>query len=169
MIKLLKYSLIFFGLVVFQVLVLNNINFGLTISVYVYIFFIILLPIKIKPWLLLLFALFSGLVIDGITNSGALHASASLFVAFFKLNFLKLFVSSYDIETFENPSINSMGFKKFFSFITILVFIHNFCFYFLDAFSFNNFLFGFGIVVLNTIITSLLIVIIDSIFKKAKK
>jgi len=168
MMSVIKYILVFLGLLILQISVLNNLSFNAGISIYLYAIFIILLPIKIKPWITLIIAFFIGLIIDGLTHSGGIHAAACVLIAFVRPALLNLFFSTYDLELIQRPSIKNMGLYKFVSFILILIFSHNLAFYFLDAFSLSNFFTGIKIVTINTILTTLLIIIFVHLFKSEK-
>ena len=136
---------------------------------------LVLLFGKIKPskvikevdWVLLLF--FAGLFIDGLTNSGGLHAASCVLIAFIRPYLLKMLINTYDLELMKRPSVNSMGLNRFLIYCLILVFIQNLSFYFLDTFTLNNFFSGLKIIALNTIITSILIIAFEYLFKSESR
>ena len=80
----------FILLVLFQVLVLNNIQFLGYINPYLYILFILSLPVQMPRWFLLVLAFILGLSIDIFSNTLGMHAFATVFVAFFREGIIKL-------------------------------------------------------------------------------
>jgi len=75
-----------------QILVLNNINFSQHINPYLYISFIFLFPLNKNRFVFLTAAFFYGLILDFFSDTGGIHAASLLFVAFLRLNFIKLFL-----------------------------------------------------------------------------
>ena len=62
--RLIKYGLYFLFLILFQVLILNNMQFSGYINPYCYILFILILPFETPGWLLLVLAFILGMIID---------------------------------------------------------------------------------------------------------
>ena len=85
MIKLLPRNILRFVLLVFfQVFILNNLQFGGFINPFVYILFILLLPFETPKWFLLVIAFILGFTIDLFFHTPGIHASATVFMAFFR-------------------------------------------------------------------------------------
>jgi len=72
-----------FILILFQVFVLNNIQVSGYINPYMYVLFILLLPFETPRWLLLISGFAIGISIDLFANTPGMHASATVFMAFF--------------------------------------------------------------------------------------
>ncbi|MDX1469911.1 MAG: rod shape-determining protein MreD [Flavobacteriaceae bacterium] len=101
-------ALQFIGLVLVQVLVLNNINFAGYINHNLYAIFILLFPIKNNRLLFLLISFFLGLCVDIFSDSGGINAAASVTIAFVRPVFLKFsFGMMYEYQTlkFQNTEI----------------------------------------------------------------
>ncbi len=79
----------FILLVLLQVLVLNHINFLGYINPYIYILFIILYPVKNNSSLFIFLSFLLGLCVDIFSDSGGVHAAASVTIAFLRPGFLK--------------------------------------------------------------------------------
>lgn len=123
-----------------QVLVLNNINLGeYGITPFVYILLIIVLPFETSNVSLLLFAFFLGLFIDVFEDTGGVHASATVFIAFIRPFILNIFKGrdGYPIES--TPGISDYGFVWFIKYAFVLIFVHSFIYYIVLQFSFENF------------------------------
>jgi len=88
----LKNSIRFVLLVLFQVLVLDQVHFGGYVIPYVYIIFILLLPFDIPKSLLLILAFGAGLTIDFFGNTLGLHTAALVMLAFARPGVLRLYL-----------------------------------------------------------------------------
>jgi rod shape-determining protein MreD len=155
----------FILLVLFQVLVLNNIQFLGYINPYLYILFILALPVQMPRWATLLLAFGLGLTIDTFSNTIGMHAFATVLVAFLRNGIIKLFTS---IEEGNNPtpSFHTFGVSAYIKYTVILVFIHHATLFTLEAFSFSNFWITLSKILLSSLVTLLMILGIQSLIKK---
>jgi rod shape-determining protein MreD len=152
-------------LVLFQVLVLNNIQFLGYINPYLYILFILALPVQLPRWFLLIMAFVLGLTIDAFSNTIGMHAFATVFVAFFREGIIKLFTN---IEEGNNPtpSFHTFGVSAYIKYVVLMVIIHHTTLFILEAFSFSNFWTMLAKIILSSFVTILLILGIQSIKTK---
>ncbi len=160
-------AFLFIGLVLLQILVLNNINFLGYINPFLYILFIFLYPIKKLDSTLLLLAFLLGLSIDFFTNTGGVNAAATLFIAFARIPVLKSIIGKRDID-YNGIAIRKLPFFKFLSFIAVLTFMHHFVVFGLEYFKWDN----MGIILLKTVLTSvftIILVLISYTFVVRKK
>ena len=140
MIKLLlKYGLMFVSLVLIQVLLLNHIQLGGYLIPYMYVLFILLLPVSTPGYLLILFAFIYGFVIDLFSNSPGIHSSATLFMSIFRAPLIKS-ISIKEENTNDYPGLKQYGFRWFFTYSLIMVVIHHIFLFFIEMFSFHDFL-----------------------------
>ena len=79
-----KYPVMFVTLVLIQVLLLNQVNFGGFLNPYIYVLFILLLPVSLPRYQVLLLSFFTGLAIDWFSNTPGLHASATVLMGFLR-------------------------------------------------------------------------------------
>ncbi|HLW62419.1 MAG TPA: hypothetical protein VKY33_03375 [Flavobacterium sp.] len=94
----------FVVLVFFQVAVFNNIHFLGFITPYPYILFILLYPLNINRNLFLILSFFLGLILDIFNNSGGIHTTACITLAFVRQNLLKMsFGYSYEYHMLRIP------------------------------------------------------------------
>jgi len=159
----------FIVLLLIQVLLLNNIKFNGYLNPYLYILFILLLPKETPKWLLLVSAFFLGFGVDIFMKSFGINAAATVLVAFIRPSLIKYLSTGKDIEPNMQIGIKSFGFRWFFLYSLILIFVHNFVLYFLDIFSFKEILLTFYNILLGTIITLSLVIIIQYLFYNIKK
>jgi rod shape-determining protein MreD len=144
-------------LVLFQVLVLNNIEFLGYVNPFLYILFILSLPAHTPRWLTLLLAFVLGLTIDAFSNTMGMHAFATVLAAFLRGGIINLFIS---IEEGNNPtpSFHSFGLSAYLKYIFVMILIHHATLFILEAFSFLNFWILSTKIILSSLITILLIV-----------
>lgn len=159
----------FIILVLFQVFILNNIEINGYINPYFYVYFILLLPFEIPKWLLLTSAFLIGLSIDIFSNSLGINSAACVLIAFLRPGLIKVLTSKREFETGIKPGIRDLGFAWFFNYSIILVFIHHFVLFFLEAFSFHNFLFTFYQILVSSGLSILLIIFSQYLFSYKTK
>jgi len=155
----------FILLVLFQVLVLNNIQFLGYINPYLYILFILSLPVQTPRWFSLVLAFAIGLTIDIFSNTPGTHTFATVLIAFLRNGIIKLFTS---IEEGNNPtpSFYTFGVGAYIKYVVIIVFIHHTTLFYLEAFSFAHFWIISSKIVLSSLLTILVIMGIQSIKTK---
>lgn len=159
----------FFGLLLFQVLIIDNIRLGYYIHPYIYVLFIFLLPFNIQKWQLLLLGFITGLTVDLFNGTPGLNAAATVFMAFVRPYVINGMTRRKDINPNDEPSFNNMGFSWFFLYSLLLLTAHNFILFLLEAFSFKL----IGVILMQTLLSVLssllLIFIITLLFKKSNK
>jgi len=148
--KNLNLTFLFIFLLFLQVLVLNNVLLFGYVNPYVYISFIFLFPFKKNKIPLLSLAFLLGLFVDFFSNSGGIHASATLFIAFIRLYFFNIVFQKNEAD-YDFFSLEEETFGKKFNFTVILTIIHHFLLFSLTNFSFSN----FSNVLLNTLLSSI--------------
>lgn len=158
----------FILLMLVQVLVLNNMNLGGYLNPYIYVLFILLLPANISKSFLLILAFFTGLTVDYFGNTLGLHAAASVLMAFARPGVLNLFFKNIEFNSGEEPGISKIGVGGFLRYTLVLVFIHHSALFFLEVFSFNDFLTTLYRIGLSTLLSTLIIMITVLLFSKKK-
>jgi len=151
-------ALLFIGLILLQIIVLNNINFLGYINPYFYIFFIFLYPIKKDDASVLILSFFLGLCIDIFSDSGGINAAASLFIAFIRIPILQSVIGKREID-YGTMTIFKLPFPKMFLYVVILTVIHHFIVFGMEYFKWSK----FGIILLNTVLTSIFTIIFPMI------
>lgn len=160
MIKIIFRNIIrFIVLILLQVWVLNNIQLNGYINPYMYVLFILLLPFETPKWLILILAFSLGLVVDMFSNTPGIHASASVFMAFFRPFVLQSISPRDGFETGTFPRVHYYGIKWFFKYTLLLVFLHHLFLFTVEVFNFYNFHLTLWRTVLSTLFSTLLILI----------
>ncbi|PKP00752.1 MAG: rod shape-determining protein MreD [Bacteroidetes bacterium HGW-Bacteroidetes-9] len=164
-----KDILRFFVLIALQVLLLDHINLGGYINPNLYVFFILLLPFEVPGWALLISAFLIGFGVDIFSNSTGLHASASVFMAYMRPWIIRKVGAPADYEGFLKPGIGDMGFRWFFFYSLILIFLHHLVLALLDSFRFAEIGMIMMRLALSTAVTLGLVIIAEYLFMRRRK
>ena len=157
----------FILLLAVQIIIFNNMNFLGYISPFPYILFIILYPVNGNKSGLVLASFILGLIMDMFSNSGGIHATACLVLAYFRPSIFKFaFGLSYEYQTVK---LNDVLTPERFSFILLSVVIHHFTLFILEAFQFSLILDILIRSLLSTIFTIIICIIIIYLIKPNKR
>jgi cell shape-determining protein MreD len=159
----------FVFLILFQVFVLNNIQFSGYINPYFYIYFILLLPFETPRWLLLISAFVLGITLDTFTNTFGLNAAACVLMAFVRPFVISAISTGTEFMTGHSPSLKNQGLKWFAYYSIILVLIHHFTLFYLEIFRFNEFFQTLLRVILSSTFTLLIVFIAQYLSYSAEK
>ncbi|NGM73819.1 rod shape-determining protein MreD [Sphingobacterium sp. SGL-16] len=151
----------FLVLLILQVAVLKNIGYYNIAVAFPYILIILLLPIGLPNLLLYTLAFLTGLSIDAFYDSIGIHAAACVAVAYFRIFFHKITIELDEQESFNTPSWGNMGFKWYSTYIVLSVLIHHVVLFFVEAFSFYNFIHTLLSIALSGVFTLILIFVIS--------
>lgn len=129
----LRHIIRFAGLVLLQVLVLNNILFYGYLNPYVYVLFILLLPQQTSRGWLLILAFLMGACIDLFENSGGVHIAATVALAWLRPVLLRTATRKRGTD-FEELRIDRLGLSSRITYTGLAVFIHHFLLFALEAY-----------------------------------
>lgn len=167
--SIVKLVIRFVLLLLLQVLVLKGIRleFGIlsNVMIFLYPLFIILLPINTPRVVILILAFFLGLSVDVFYDSLGIHAAATVFLAFNRMYILKLIEPTQGYKTEASPSAHNYGLIWFISYASLMMFIHLFIYFSIDAFSFVFILKIMLKTLLSFIFSMVLLIIHQIIFK----
>ncbi len=159
----------FVFLILFQVLILNNLQFSGYINPYFYIYFILLLPFETPRWVLLLSAFLLGISLDAFTNTFGLNASACVLMAFVRPFVITAISTGTEFMIGHSPSLKNQGMKWFAYYSIILVLIHHFALFYLEIFRFTEFFQTLLRVLLSSVFTLLIVFIAEYLSYPAEK
>ncbi len=161
-----KQIVLFLLLVLFQVMVFSNINFLGYINPYIYIYFILFYPIRHSRLTFLLVSFLLGLTIDMFSDSGGIHAAASVTIAFTRpLALQYVFGFIFEHQTLNFKKLEFLGKLRY---IALLTFIHHFILFFLESFQISTILMVLQKTVFSSIFTIILCLIFSSFYSKKK-
>ncbi|MFV5693885.1 rod shape-determining protein MreD [Flavobacterium sp. LB3P122] len=150
-----------------QIIIFNNMNFLGYISPFPYVLFIILYPVNGNKSGLLIASFLLGLIMDMFSNSGGIHTTACIILAYFRPYIFKFsFGLSYEYQTVK---LNDVLTPERFSFILMSVVIHHFVLFLLEAFQFSFILDILLRALLSTLFTILICIIIIYLIKPNKR
>jgi len=162
-----NYFLLFIGLFLFQLTVLNNIDLGPYFKPQILVLFVLLLPKEITFSYLLLLSFALGLFSDILLNTNGLNASSLLLIAFIRRFWLPKEVNPRP-EFNVVPSLRVVLNQKWLAYILLLNFIYHFNFFILDYFSFRLFFKIIVVSVLSCLLSIFFQWIIFKLFLKPK-
>ena len=137
--SILRFGLSFIILVLFQVLLFNNIQFSGYVNPYIYIMFILLLPVEIPGWVLLIISFFTGLTIDFFSGSPGMHTFATVLAGFIRPYVLRVLSPRDGYEQGVNPSMIAYGVRWFLIYTLVIVVVHHTALFYLEVFRFTDF------------------------------
>ena len=159
-------SIRFFLLLLMQVLLFNHINFLGYINPYIYIAFILFFPFTAKQTLLIFSSFVLGLSIDIFSDSEAIHAAASVFIAYLRPSILKI---SFGVSYQHNSvHLNQARFSQIVTYVATMVIMHHLMLFTLDVFNLLHILLILKSTLFSGIFTVVLIVSSIVIFSKNK-
>ncbi len=163
----LKIPLRFFALLLMQLFVFNNMLLFSFIQPYIYILFILSFPIKTNQMQLLLWSFALGLFLDFFTNTGGIHATACLIIAYIRPPLLRL---NFGISTeYQTTKIENTPLENRLAYISILVVIHHFIVVFLEVLRFSFTLYTLKTWLFSSALSILIITLLMHIFNTNKK
>lgn len=128
----------FISLVLVQVLILDHINFLGYINPYLYPLFILVFPLTGNKGLLIFLSFILGLSIDMFSDSGGIHAAASVFIAWIRPVVLKYsFGVSYQLNTLK---ISTAPLSKQIVYIISMVLFHHLVLFSMEIFNASHIL-----------------------------
>lgn len=124
-------------LALLQGLIFNRITFEQAATPYIYVLFILLYSVKNNRYLFLLLSFLLGWGVDLLSDTGGIHAFASLTTAYLCLPVIRMIHSS---RTFEKDEFRYAEFSvgQWFVYTLTLVLCHHFLLFFFESFSFSN-------------------------------
>ena len=147
-----------------QVLILNHIHLFNVATPLVYVYFVLLFPRDHKRWLSIILSFIFGLILDSFSNTPGETAFALTLTAFLQPYVLELYLERDDSESFS-PSMASMGFAKYSTYVLLLSFVFCLTLFTIEAFSFFNWIQWLLCVIGSWLVTCVIIIAIDSVRK----
>jgi rod shape-determining protein MreD len=141
----------FAGLLLLQVLVLNNVHIAGYATPFLYIYFILQLEADISRNEAMLWGFALGLCIDIFSNTSGINAAATVMLAFIRPVYLRLFTSRDNQKVV--PSLKNMGFSSYVKFLLAATFTHHVMLFTIAFFSFSDIYELFMRIVSSTVLT----------------
>ena len=155
----------FIGLVLLQVLILNNVHIAGYATPFLYIYLILKFESDTPRNALMLWAFFLGLAVDVFSDTPGMNAAATVLLAFLRPTFLRLFVPRDTLDTLV-PAIRTMGILPFLKYLVVSVLVHHGLLLTLEFVSFAHFGTLLLRVAASTLLTVTCIMAVEGIRKK---
>jgi len=148
-----------------QIFIFNHIQiFGIA-TPFLYIYIVLLFPANYPQWGVLLWSFITGLIIDIFSNTPGVASAAMTFIGLLQPYMLKAMLQRDAPENFQ-PSIYTLGPAKYFNYAFILTIVFCLILITLDTFNFFDWA-KWGMQIGGcTVMTLLIIMIIESLRKK---
>jgi len=157
-------ALRFLGLLLLQVLILDEIELHGFVNPYIYPLFILLLPLEIPHWLLMVIGFVFGLIIDIYANTLGFHASATVWLAFVRPYLLSFNQPRGGYEPEHRPVMSIMGFRWTILYVSIAILLHHLILFFVEVSSFSDFPSTFIKIFLSTGISIMMVMLYQFVF-----
>jgi hypothetical protein len=162
-------SIRFVSLVLFQALILSNVNLGFYINPYVYPLFILLLPRQLPSWAVQIISFLTGLVIDSFLNTSGFHAAACVLIGFLRPYIFILLTPRNGYESEDQPNIKYLGISWFATYTMLMILIHHLVYFFIEVYAIAEIGRTLLRILLSTVISVLLIMLIEFIVSPQPK
>jgi rod shape-determining protein MreD len=168
--NILKNSVRFVLFLLIQIIILNEVPpLHQFITPYLYFTFLLWLPFGTSRLSLTVVGFLLGYCLDVFTNTPGLHAAAATLIGYVRPSILNLLLAQETSEEVnKEPSVGSMGWGPFLIYITLLTFIHHFYLVLLEWLQFGNFTYFLGKVIATTLMSVLLIFLVELIMNRRK-
>lgn len=157
----------FFLLILAQVTIFNKIDLMGDINPYPYILFILLYPVNGNKSALIFFSFLMGLILDMFSDSGGVHAAASVCIAFLRPSFFRFaFGLSYEYQTVK---ISGKLTSERFSFLLVSVVTHHLILFLLEIFRLSFIAQIVSNTIFSTLFTLVTCILFLYLFKPSKR
>jgi len=137
---------------------------------YIYFLFILWLPFNMGRAAQMLVAFIFGLTFDYFSGTPGLHAAPCVLIAYLRPFLLNLLIPQETTQlSFAEPSVKSMGWGSYATYVLILTFMHTALLVFIEWMEFGDFLYFIGKVTATTLLSLILIFITEMIFPRQGK
>lgn len=157
--------ILYVALVLSQALVLNHIHLFGYATPLLYIYFVVSFPRNYPKWGILLWSFLLGLNVDAFSNTPGVAASAMTLIGLLQPYLLEVFMQRDSEDDFQ-PSISTMGAANYIYFSLVLTIMYCIVFFTVETFTFFNWLQWILNIVASTLLSLLLIIVIDNLRKK---
>lgn len=171
--KLVYYIGQFLFVMLFQIVILNDMAINDSISLFgipsfiplLYPVLILLLPIRADYFVTMSYALVIGFTLDIFSSTPGLHASALVLLAYLRPRLLRLFFQQDEKKLgWARPTIYRLGFMPFLFYISAGIVIHHLFYFTLQIWSWSNILIILYKTIVSGLLTTLMILIGQFIF-----
>ena len=129
----LRELLFFVVFVLFQALVINNMQLFGVITPFIYFYVLLKMPFDISRSTIILLAFILGFIMDSFLNTFGLHTAACSLLGFIRNPLIAQFADVKELPAGSIPSNKLFGFARFSYFMLIMVTIHHLVLFSIDS------------------------------------
>jgi rod shape-determining protein MreD len=168
--NILKNSIRFVLFLLIQIIILNEVPpLHQFITPYLYFIFLLWLPFGTSRLTLTVSGFLLGYCLDVFTNTPGLHAAAAALIGYVRPTILNLLLAQETSEEInKEPSVGTMGWGPYLIYALLLTFIHHFYLVLLEWLQFGSFSYFIGKVFATTIMSVILILLVELIMNRRK-
>jgi hypothetical protein len=166
--RIIQYILLLLMVTALQVLLFDNLQWGLYIHPFIYLAFVLLLPMEIGGGWLLLLAAAVGVAMDFFSGAPGVNTIAATAAAFCRPSILRWFVGKDLVGDGGVPNARRIGRGKFSRYALLLIAVHCTVFYTMETLSTVGVWFTLLRIVASVLCTFIVIWLIQSIFGTRK-
>lgn len=168
---LVKNILRFVLLILAQVYVLDRIHLHYMVTPYIYFLFILWMPFQLGRTAQMLIAFALGFTLDSFHHNPGFHAAACVLLAYVRPFLINMLIPQEGADNnYDEPSARSMGgFMPYMLYASVLTLVHHSWLFFLEAWQFGNFWYFIVKTLSSTLISLLLIIIVELIFSRKQQ
>lgn len=126
--------------VLIQTMLFNQLEIGFGIHVMIYPLFILMINAEMNVFGLLSISFLLGLMIDILSNTFGLHASAAVLIAYFRPSIFKLFAPRDGYDPLVEINFFTMGFSWYLKTFGLILIIHHLWFFTVEFFRWDSLL-----------------------------
>ena len=156
-------------LLIVDIFLVSRLEIGIYFLPHIYFLSLLMLPVRTRKSVLLLFGFFSGLVVDLFMNTGGLHAAATTMMAFVRIFSLRFYLAPEDEDNNIVPGLFSFGLRKYLIYSSILILVHQLTFFSLEVFKADSFFLILKKTFASSLLDILLVLFIQMLFMKPPK
>ncbi len=134
---------------------------------YLYYLFILWLPFKMGRRSVMILAFMLGFTLDCFMKTYGLHTAPCVLIAYLRPFLINILISQEGAESnYNEPSIKSMGFAPYFTYVSILTLIHNGLLFFLEALQTGGYLYFIIKTLMSSVVSLVLILLTELLFTR---
>lgn len=164
----LQFSLMFIVMVIAQSVIFNRLVLFSIALAFVFIYFIIKLPVTLGASKVMVLSFLLGLCVDSFSDTPGINSLACTCLGACRHTVLRLYVPREDDVVHRVPSIRTLGAAVFAKYVLTMSLLYCLMVTLIEAFSFFHPLLMLERVVASTVLTSLLILGIDSVSSRSQ-
>lgn len=165
--SIIHYALLFVTLVVAQAVVFNNLTFFNIAIPLVFVYFIASLPVLMRPNLVLTFSFLLGVCIDIFSDTPGMNALACTITGAMRRPMLKSFIQRDEDMGDSEPSMRTMGVGAYIKYVMVMSLIYCTVYFVAEAMTFRYWILMLERIGASTLLTSVMLIAINSIKPKS--